>query len=277
MNKTIKIALASSLAAFLFSGCLSNPLGVGYEKSSCEVSSGFGVCGSPKDIYIHRDKIKEAQADYMKSGYEEELFFSISPKGEMLVKEERGAGAWENYNTSAIKADIDRRLAEKGIVEGTKINKPLVDVNNHMSQDVPVTEGNDLSLVYQKQKFLLETVEVGGMIRDNGRVQKFWLAPVIDKQDNLVSARTMYVVVEEPKWKVGETTPKNTKKGILPTPMSEELLKQQQRYDDNQEKVINSYNNDDIGGLQEAIERNPKVVDQEIEEDMIEIQKFLER
>jgi len=278
MNNKIKIALASSLAVFIFSGCsMSNPLGVGYEKSSCEISGGFGVCGSPKDIYIYKDVIKGVQADYMKSGYEGELFFAVSPKGEILVKEEREDAAWENYKTSAIKADIDSRLAAKDGNVKKRVNTPQIDLNSSTKQDTPVTVGNDLSVIYQKQKFLLETTEVGGMIRDNGRVQKFWLAPVVDKQDSLVSARTMYVVLEEPKWKIGEKTPKTTKINILPTPISKEILKKQQRYDSNQEKIINSYNNNDLGGLQEAIERNPKKIDQEIANDMIEIQKFLAR
>lgn len=69
MKKTLKNLLAASLVAAAFSGCAgSNPFGVGHEKSSCEISSGFGVCGSPKDIYIHKDVIKKVQKDYMKSG-----------------------------------------------------------------------------------------------------------------------------------------------------------------------------------------------------------------
>ena len=86
MKKTI---LLSVFAATIFSGCFSNPFGIGYEKSSCEVSSGFGVCGEPKKIYTHRDKIKQLQSDYMKSGYDGDLYFGINDSGEMLVKEDR--------------------------------------------------------------------------------------------------------------------------------------------------------------------------------------------
>lgn len=169
------------------------------------------------------------------------------------------------------------RLSKKGSTSNKKVLASKVNMNISMKQDIPVTHENDLSVKFQKRKFLLETTEVGGMIRDNGKVQKVWLAPVVDKKDNLISARTMYVVLKDPKWVIGEKTPKTTSKDIIPTPMSEEILKKQQRYDDHQEKVVKHFNNNNTHGLKEEIKNNPKKQNQEISKDMLEIQKFLER
>lgn len=281
MTKTLKISLIAAAFTMLTGCSASNPFGVGHEKSSCEISGGFGVCGSPKDIYIHKDRIKDIQSDYMTSGYEDEVFFAVSPKGDILVKEERGEGSWEKYDTSKIREEIEQRLSEKnkkpfGVFSDGSESSPKVDINS-MSQDVPVTAENDLSVVYQKQKFLLETPEVGGMIRDSGKIQKLWLAPVVDKKDNLVSARTVMVVLSEPKWVIGEKTPKTTNKNIIPTPMSEELLKKQQTYNTHNEDVVRHFNNGNVGGLKEAIQNNPDKLDKEMQNDLIEINKFLER
>ena len=181
MKKTI---LLSVFAATIFTGCFSNPFGIGHEKSSCEVSSGFGVCGEPKKIYTHRDKIKQLQSDYMKSGYDGDLYFGINDSGEMLVKDDR-EGRWMNYNGSRIQTEIESLLEKKDPVrmQDAKVRKAS---SGMITQDIPVTNENDLSVKYMLQKPVIQTrTNVGEVIRDNGLVQKIGMPPVVDSKKNL--------------------------------------------------------------------------------------------
>ena len=275
MKKTI---LLSVFAATIFSGCFSNPFGIGYEKSSCEVSSGFGVCGEPKKIYTHRDKIKQLQSDYMKSGYDGDLYFGINDSGEMLVKDDR-EGRWMNYNGSRIQAEIESLLEKKDPVrmQDAKVRKAS---SGMITQDIPVTNENDLSVKYMLQKPVIQTrTNVGEVIRDNGLVQKIWIAPVVDSKNDLISAHEIYLVVKEPKWVVGEDTPKNMKNiGEIPTPMSEKVLEKIEVEDKHQETVVNHYNNDNKAGLSNEI-KNGDSQEKKLEnqEDLNLINQFLSK
>ncbi len=275
MKKTI---LLSVFAATIFTGCFSNPFGIGHEKSSCEVSSGFGVCGEPKKIYTHRDKIKQLQSDYMKSGYDGDLYFGINDSGEMLVKDDR-EGRWMNYNGSRIQAEIESLLEKKDPVrmQDAKVRKAS---SGMITQDIPVTNENDLSVKYMLQKPVIQTrTNVGEVIRDNGLVQKIWIAPVVDSKNDLISAHEIYLVVKEPKWVVGEDTPKNMKNiGEIPTPMSEKVLEKIEVEDKHQETVVDHYNNDNKAGLSNEI-KNGDSQEKKLEnqEDLNLINQFLSK
>ena len=275
MKKTI---LLSVFAATIFTGCFSNPFGIGHEKSSCEVSSGFGVCGEPKKIYTHRDKIKQLQSDYMKSGYDGDLYFGINDTGEMLVKDDR-EGRWMNYNGSRIQAEIESLLEKKDPVrmQDAKVRKAS---SGMITQDIPVTNENDLSVKYMLQKPVIQTrTNVGEVIRDNGLVQKIWIAPVVDSKNDLISAHEIYLVVKEPKWVVGEDTPKNMKNiGEIPTPMSEKVLEKIEVEDKHQETVVSHYNNDNKAGLSNEI-KNGDSQEKKLEnqEDLNLINQFLSK
>lgn len=257
MKHFIFITLASLI---LFTGCsMSNPFGVGHERSSCEVSSGFGVCGEPKQIYIHKDKIKAVQSDYMKSGYEEELYFGINDNGDILVKEERD-DRWRLYEGSSVKEKIDALIEKKHKAQTAYDNKERrISGNLSLTQDIPVTAETDLSVKYSEQGSLIETrTNVGEIIRDNGLIQKIWIAPVVDAKDDLISAHHIYLVVKEPKWIVGEDTPKqinNHDIGMIPTPISKNVLTNVSTTNEHQDNVVNYFNNNNKGGLIEEINK----------------------
>lgn len=280
MKNNVKIISFVLLASILFSGCsFSNPFGIGQEKSACEVSAGFGVCGEPKKIYLHRDKIKQLQNDYMKSGYDEELFFAINETGDMLVKSERDDN-WQRYDGSKIQKEINKRLSKQKSEEKKLDETKRISGNISLGQDIPVTMGNDLSLIYQNQKPLIETrTNVGEIIRDNGLIQKIWIAPVVDSKKDLISAHEIYLVVKEPRWVVGEETPKQIKSsniGLIPTPISKDLLTKTQSLNEHEEKVVSHFNNNNKGGLLEEIANDPKANFLENKEDLNLINNFIQ-
>lgn len=252
------IITTSIIASVIFTGCsFSNPFGIGEEKSACEVSSGFGVCGSPKKIYTHRDKIKKMQQEYMQSGYEDELFFGINDNGDILVKSDRD-DHWQTYKGSKIEKEINEKLAEKKEAmdeyEGKKVT--VSTDNSSLSQDVPVTVETDLSIKYKEQKPLIETrTNVGDIIRDNGMIQKVWIAPVKDDKGDLISAHELYVVIKSPDWIIGEATPKDSSRqvGEIPTPFSKNLIEKVEKSTEEEDKILKKYNNNDNAGLAEAI------------------------
>jgi hypothetical protein len=270
------------VSSILFTGCFDNPLGVGYEHSTCEASSAFGVCGNPKDIYQNRDKIRQIQQDYLKSGIDQNLYFAIDNQGSILIKDERD-GKWEPYNDSKYKTQIDTILKEhdekekskKGEKESTE-KQPQV---NYAISDIPVTEQNDLSIVYKTQGSLIETrTNVGNMIRDYGLIQKVWIAPVVDSKGDLFSAHDILVVIKDPKWIIGESTPTNVnsnKISQLPTPISKGLLELQNHSTENENNIVNHFNSGDQGGLIEEIAKDPIKNDSEFQKNMNQIQNYI--
>ncbi len=275
-SKLLSVSIMTA-SALLFSGCLDNPFGVGYEHSACESSSGAGVCGSPKDIYQNRDKIRIVQQDYIKSGLEQELFFGISKEGEIIVKDERGS-QWQNYEQSKYKKEIEEILNKKDALSKNSEKNKYANVNYSIS-DIPVTEGNDLSVSYKKQGSLIQTrTNVGNMIRDYGLIQKVWIAPVVDKKGDLISAHDILVVVKDPKWIIGEETPKNVnsdKIGQIPTPISKSLLEMQSKTSENDGMIVNTFNTGNDGGLIEAISKDPEVTESEFRKNMNQIENFI--
>lgn len=261
----------------LLSGCSwSNPFGIGHEKSACDMSSGFGVCGDPKVIYQHRDIIKNTQDEYMKSGYEEDVFFSINSSGEMLAKSGRD-DSWSLYKGSKIEKEIKKRLDKKNPQPKSKNVTEINPVN--LKQDVPITIENDLSIRYQQRAFLLETrTDVGELIRDNGLIQKIWIAPVVDSKKDLIAAHHIYVVIKDPSWKIGENTPKKVKKddlSVIPTPMSKEILDSITKTNNENDMIVNLYNSDEKDALDKIIKKDI-IKDKVIDDDTKIINQFLE-
>jgi hypothetical protein len=258
-NGSLLILMTSS---FIFSGCsLKNPFGIGYDTSVCEASKDFGVCGSPKDIYKYREKIRKVQNDYLKARLSTTLFFAVNKEGQIQVKEDRDA-KWERYDLSEWKSIIEKKLEEIKQKENetkTFINKKPRKISSiSFDNDIPVTEENDLSVKYSKQGTLIETrTKVGDIIRDNGLIQPVFIANYIDKTGDLISSHEVFIVVKDPEWIVGEKTPKSGKIDTIPTPLSTELLKRQNRTNDYKEKVVNSFNRNNLEGVLES-ENDPE-------------------
>ena len=271
ISKTALIAL--TITATFFSGCsLKNPFGIGYDTSVSETSKGktFGVSGSPKDIYKHRDIIRKTQDEYLSSGIKDVLYFGIDKKGNMLVKKDRDE-EWSKYETSYWKEKIDK-ANEKNKKNEEALERKREEKNKgakargiSSSSDILVTAGNDLSIQYKEQGRLISTrTQVGDIIRDNGQIQQVFVANYIDNEGNLVSSHGLYVVVKDPSWIVGEKTPKTTNNmGEIPTPVSKGLLKEQARSERADERIVDSYLRDDPAAVTNAINDAPTIEDEQ--------------
>lgn len=282
-----KMIVMSALAAVLLSGCsFSNPFGIGYDTSVSETkkSKTFGISGSPKDIYKYREKIRKVQDDYMKSGIDEELYFGISHDGDILVKHDREA-EFENYEMSDWKDEIDEgvkekekelekirkkreeRAAKETKKSGGSIATKSADFTSQYN-DLTVTKENDLSIIYQEQTPMVSSrTKVGNIIRDNGKIQQVFVANYVNNDGDLVASHDLYVVVREPSWVVGEETPKNSGSiGEIPTPISKAMVERQNYTSKQEDKVINSYNNNDPAAVTNSIntKSDEELRDQEI-------------
>lgn len=271
ISKTALIAL--TITATFFSGCsLKNPFGIGYDTSVSETSKSktFGVSGSPKDIYKHRDIIRKTQDEYLSSGIKDVLYFGIDKKGNMLVKKDRDE-EWSKYETSYWKEKIDK-ANEKNKKNEEALERKRDEKNKgakargiSSSSDILVTAGNDLSVQYKEQGRLISTrTQVGDIIRDNGQIQQVFVANYIDNEGNLVSSHELYVVVKDPSWIVGEKTPKTTNNmGEIPTPISKGLLKEQAKSERTDERIVDSYLRDDPAAVTNAINDAPTIEDEQ--------------
>lgn len=271
ISKTALIAL--TITATFFSGCsLKNPFGIGYDTSVSETSKSktFGVSGSPKDIYKHRDIIRKTQDEYLSSGIKDVLYFGIDKKGNMLVKKDRDE-EWSKYETSYWKEKIDK-ANEKNKKNEEALERKREEKNKgakargiSSSSDILVTAGNDLSIQYKEQGRLISTrTQVGDIIRDNGQIQQVFVANYIDNEGNLISSHELYVVVKDPSWIVGEKTPKTTNNmGEIPTPVSKGLLKEQARSERADERIVDSYLRDDPAAVTNAINDAPTIEDEQ--------------
>jgi len=223
MKKIIKYSLAASFA-LLMSGCAtSNALGVGYEKSACEGSKHGGVCGSPSAIYKNKKLVKKIQENYKASGYPDQLFFSITPSGRILVKEDRN-DHFQPYKHSKYEYEINELL-------NAKFGK--TNLSNNLGNPSNNTQSDNLAIAYENKIKLVQTnTNVGTMIRNVGKYTRTWIAPNIDSNGDLVSAHEIYIVLSDPTWIVGEKEPKKTTDVDSATPMSSQI------------KLIDSNNSD---------------------------------
>jgi len=279
-KKILNTVVMMALTAGTFSGCsLKNPFGIGYDRSACDDAKQFGVCGSPKNIHKYRDRIRQTQKDYFYAALDQQLFFAVNDKGEMLVKEDRD-GSWEKYDISIWKKIIEKRIDDIKERED-KMNGAGGSIKERMdlsgfSSDIPVTNETDLSIIYQKQGTLIETrTKVGNIIRDNGLIQPALISSYVDKNNDLIAAHEVFVVVREPQWVVGEKTPKEVEIGVIPTPISTSLLKKQNRVKTYEEDVIRTYNSDDKAGLIMSVNRDPELKEKEYKHDLSVINSFL--
>lgn len=275
MKKHLFIAVAATL---FFSGCgVKNALTIGYENSVCEQGKKFGVCGNPKSVLKYKQKIKEVQDKYLHSGIRQTLYFGVDDNGNILVKHKR-EGKWKFYETSRWKRLIEEKYRKKiaklkEIERKTREARPVSYDN-----DLPVTEGNDLSIIYQKQGGGVVTrTKIGDIIRDSGRIQKVFIANYVDPEGDLVAGHEVYVVVKKPRWIVGERTPKHSfyKDKTIPTPLSEKLLDRQNRTSRYQEDVVNSYVDDTKEGVMKAVKNDPEEKWREEEQNMKIIKEFI--
>ena len=286
LKRTItKLSFLSLTAAIMLTttGCsLKNPFGVGYDSSVCEASKDFGVCGAPKDIYKYRGKIKKVQYDYLHAQLDTVLFFGISKDGEIVVKEDRD-GPWERYDLSEWKNIIEEEIARQqelkdeinNKINKGKISKRTAGVTIYQS-DIPTSEETDLSVKYQDQGPLLTTrTSIGDIIRDTGHIQQIYIANYVDRGGDLISGHELYVVVKEPEWIVGEKTPHSTRLESVPTPISKELFHRQNRTNEYQNNVVNTYNRDSIKGSIESIVDNPYHADKKENKDNDLIKSFI--
>ena len=275
LSKAAIIGLA--ISATLFTGCsLKNPFGIGYDTSVSETSKSktFGVSGSPKDIYKHRDIIRKTQDEYLSSGIKDVLYFGIDKKGNMLVKKDRDE-EWQKYETSPWKDKIDEankknkekedELEKKRAAKAAKSAQGVGGFVNSPNSDITVTAGNDLSVQYKEQGRLVSTrTQVGDIIRDNGQIQQVFVANYIDNEGNLVSSHELYVVVKEPSWIVGEKTPKTmTNMSEIPTPISKNMLQEQTKSEKADERIVGSYVRDDPIAVTNAINDAPSIEDEQ--------------
>lgn len=275
LSKAAIIGLA--ISATLFTGCsLKNPFGIGYDTSVSETSKSktFGVSGSPKDIYKHRDIIRKTQDEYLSSGIKDVLYFGIDKKGNMLVKKDRDE-EWQKYETSPWKDKIDEanrknkekeeELEKKRAAKASKSAQGTGGFVNSPNSDITVTAGNDLSVQYKEQGRLVSTrTQVGDIIRDNGQIQQVFVANYIDNEGNLVSSHELYVVVKEPSWIVGEKTPKTmTNMSEIPTPISKNMLQEQTKSEKADERIVGSYVRDDPIAVTNAINDAPSIEDEQ--------------
>lgn len=262
-----------AIASMFLTGCsLKNPFGIGYDTSVSETvkSKTFGVSGSPKDIYKHRDIIRKTQDEYLSSGIKEVLYFGIDKKGNMLVKKDREA-EWEKYELSIWKEKIDAANEKNKKKEEELEKKKALKIKSAQgtksspNADILVTAGNDLSVQYKDQGQLISTrTAVGDIIRDNGQIQQVFVANYIDNEGNLVSSHELYVVVKEPSWIVGEKTPKaTTNLKELPTPISKKVLKEQAKTSKAEERIVESYLRDDPIAVTNAIDEAPSIEDEQ--------------
>jgi len=283
--KGIKVSLFLGMGAILFTGCsFKNPFGIGYDSSVCENQvKEFGVCGSPKSIYKYKDEIKAIQKMYFESGIKQKLYFAVDRDGNILVKDKRD-GKWELYALSKWKKIIEEAIKKKKMLKEQlqKENKKHLStlkgeiVLNALPQDVPVTKGDDLSIVYQKQGPLVITrTKIGNLIRDNGLIQPVFVSNYVDKEGDLISAHEIYVVVKEPSWVIGEKTPKYTPSNVMPTPISKKLIEKGVAQEQYQENVINDYNLNYKKGVINAVKNNPQIQEQEKENNLDIINQFL--
>lgn len=279
VKNTTNILIQSTLlaSALSFSGCsLKNPFGIGYDTSVCDDSKDFGVCGSPKEIYNNREAIRAVQSDYLRSELDTTLFFAINKQSQIVVKEDRD-GKWELYEVSEWKKKIDKR--NEALSEKIKNNDPRKMTSSvKYGGDIPITEDSDLSIKYQKQGSLLNSrTNVGDIIRDNGIIQQTFVANYADYSGDLISSHELYIVVKDPEWVVGEKAPKESSIQNLPTPVSTELLKKQDRVNEYQERIVDRYNIDDQGAVIEAVNNDPTKIDEDQKNNMDLINSFIQK
>lgn len=238
--------------AALFSACSSNTsiLLPGQSASDCgDKASKLGVCGSPRSIYEHQDRIKEIY-------YEEGESYRVDRNGRIFnvgngkeiipgVKpDDCGTSIYLGENDSGRTGDC-----------GTTASDALVAIGSSGAG----LSGNK-GVAFSNRSLVVDTPQRAAVIRDMGWQQKVWIAPHENSTGDLVEAHGLYVVIQEPHWIVGEKQPVDVKHGVLvPTPLATEVLT------DNHNAVSRSAQHSIDNFLREDLDKNIKNIDRFIE------------
>jgi hypothetical protein len=204
-------------AVLLLVGCSGKQslLTPGQVEGDCDAkAAGLGVCGTPKSIYEHRDKIKHIY-------FEEDEAYRVSKNGKI-------------YNTETGEEVIPGKKPDGC---GLAVCPGCEEDEAFMNEDGGLATGdNKRSYNYRRagmsddirlsnRSLIVETPQKQSVIRDLGMVQKIWIAPHEDRSGDLISAHEVFVVIKKPSWIVGEKTPKNVKRGVVvPSPVAISLF-----------------------------------------------------
>jgi hypothetical protein len=279
MNSVYKNLIAACVISFTLSGC-SGLFGIGYENSVSEESKTFGITGSPKTIYKYKEKIKKIQSDYVNSKIEEVLYFAINKEGEILVKEDRDAD-FEFYSISEWKIIIEESLEElksrkaERLLEEQKLNEEENEKVLDLDYNEKKIKNINLEKEYIEQDRLLITTErIGNIVRDNGMLQTGMVFNYVDTNDILNNSHEITVIIKNPKWIVGNSTPKVTNKEFKgETKFSDKFVfhNNVSNYD---LKLIDSFNDkDDSDSFIIKEEKDKKIKNKHILDDFIEKDK----
>lgn len=201
MNKIGLGKLSILAAAMILAGCSGKEsiLTPGQTESDCDAAAtNLGVCGSPKSIYVHRDKIKHIW-------FEEDQSYNIDKRGHIFnieTKEEVVPGVKPDDCANYYCPGCEDDGMEDGSGTGTSVSGYYKGANKN--DDIRV----------KNQSLIIRTPQEQAVIRDLGFVQKIWVAPHENRAGDLVSAHEMYVVIRKPKWVIGEEAPKNVRDGV---------------------------------------------------------------
>ena len=197
------LLIATSI--LILSGCASREsiLVPGQIESDCEDrASQLGVCASPKTAYEHKDKIgkiyyEDGQAYYVKKNGR---VYNVDTNEEVIPgKKPEGCGESICVNCD----DEDSKpLSEISSVGGKKGVKP------------------------KSRSLVIKTKQETTAIRDLGWEQKIWIAPYVNKGDDLVEAHSIHVVIKKPSWIIGEKQPRHVKRSVVvPSLVAKETLR----------------------------------------------------
>jgi len=273
MTKNTLLVGLSLIIVLIMSGCSgkTNLLGIGQDSGDCEgVVSKNGVCGSPIDIYKNRDLIKSLQNFPHDNGE----IYSIDTKGVVYVSEDDGKTRHPvDFTKKKYRKNISSNPSNSN--NTNKFKSTNVDNTLYKNKDVL---GDDLVAVYKKQGPILQQVSSKNyVIRDYGLIQKIWIAAYEDKEEDLHSAETIYVVVKKPSWKVGENKPKKVvKMKYKQTPISEKVFEEQPiKISEDKEKVLVNYNDDKELETVESINSLDSKVESDVKSNLNKMDKFL--
>jgi hypothetical protein len=234
MRKVLMLVAMALVSSISFSGCAGkNVFGVGYSTGGCTSANIGGVCGSAKAIYKYSKKVKKIQKDYRASLIKKPLWFRISDDGVLYVKDKR-TGGWTLYEGSVWEKKINKALY------GADVRLPIARGYGYYGDTGGDLSDKDVSF-RPPAKYIQTSTNTGELVRTTGRVQKIWIAPVVDKNGDLVSAHEVYAVTKKPEWVVGERTNLKPKATNTPTPISTRVVKETQKTKKKEDDVIKKY------------------------------------
>ncbi len=199
------------VAALMLSGCNSKEslLVPGQSESDCsDKASKLGVCGSPKSIFEHQDRIKGIY-------YEEGESYRVDKSGRIFNIDSG------DEVIPGVKPDD----CGTSVCPGCENDNKNTGCSQAASSNISLSSGGSNGIALSNRALVVDTPQKSSVIRDMGWQQKVWIAPHENSTGDLVEAHGIYVVIQEPKWIIGEREPQKTKKGaVVPTPLAAEVL-----------------------------------------------------